>query len=94
MPGEKELNVNLLSFKIPLCLLRLFFNPLHMLPYLRLIAVAGRLIELLPVQFIGQVLLPHVMIGIIVGVFIARAPAQLGRSLVVGVLEMKYSIKM
>ncbi len=77
-----------LSSRNLLYLFRFSFNPPHMLPYLRFIAVTGRLIELLPVQFVGEILLLYIVVGIVMGIFIARAPAQLGRSLVMGVLEM------
>ncbi len=56
-----------LSSRNLLYLFRFSFNPPHMLPNLRLIPVTGRLIELLPVQPIGPVPLPHLTLGLTPG---------------------------
>ena len=50
--------------------------------------VSGRPVKFLSAQLIRQILLLYIMIRIVVSIFIARSPPQLGRSLIMRVLQM------
>ena len=60
-----------------------------MFPDPSFVAIAGGPVEFFPVQFVGEILLLHIMIGIIVGIFISGSPSKFCRSFVMGVLDRK-----